>query len=115
MFWEKPSGSIRAVFAVKHADAPNIVEAELLTMVQSGVTVVNVIVAHPLYGELVGNLNLSTGEDVLRFIHNMQELSAVLLSRLTDGVHLHTVEGKPDDIDRARRALSEGGFLLKAT
>ncbi len=115
MFWTQPTGSIRAVIAVKHADSPEVVEAELLTMVHAGVSVVNVIVAHPLYGELVGNLNVSTAEDVARFVHNMQELDATLLSRLTDGVHLHTIEGSPREIDRARRALNDGGFLLKST
>ncbi|MCY0907479.1 MAG: HTH domain-containing protein, partial [Sulfobacillus thermotolerans] len=60
MIWEKPSGSIRQVLAVKHSDDPHIVRQELLTLVSHHVTVLNVIVAHPLYGELVGNLNLTS-------------------------------------------------------
>ncbi|PSR29749.1 hypothetical protein SAMN00768000_3206 [Sulfobacillus thermosulfidooxidans DSM 9293] len=115
LFWEKPTGSIRTVVAVKHASSPEVVREELTTMVKSGVTVVNVIVAHPLYGELVGNLNLSTLDDVDRFMQNMQQMGASLLSELTDGVHLHTLEGAPDTIERAKWALAHKGFLLQAS
>ncbi len=115
MFWERASGSIRAVLAVRHSDAPEVVRGELVTMVTSGVTVLNVIVAHPLYGELVGNLNLSTVDDVDRFLQNMETLGATLLSQLTDGVHLHTIEGSPDNIARAKQALAQKGLLLQAS
>ena len=115
LFWEKPTGSIRTVVAVKHPSDPPVVRDELTTMVKSGVSVINVIVAHPLYGELVGNLNLNSEDDVDRFLQNMLALEASLLSELTDGVHLHTIEGIPDTIDRAKLSLAQKGFLLRAT
>ncbi|HBQ95475.1 MAG TPA: hypothetical protein DD856_10920 [Sulfobacillus sp.] len=82
-------------------------------MVTNGVGVVNVIVAHPLYGELVGNLNLNTPDDVDRFLQNVQKMGAALLSELTEGVHLHTLEGVPETIERAKMALAQKGFLLQ--
>ncbi len=113
LVWEKPTGSIRSVVAVKHPPYPDAVRDELTTMVTSGVSVVNVIVAHPLYGELVGNLNLSSLDDVDRFMQNVEKLGASLLSELTDGVHLHTVEGAPEMIERAKIKLTQKGFLLQ--
>ncbi|MCL5013527.1 MAG: transcription repressor NadR [Firmicutes bacterium] len=113
IFWEKPTGSIRSVVAVKHSHDPDVVRDELTTMVTNGVGVVNVIVAHPLYGELVGNLNLNTPDDVDRFLQNVQKMGAALLSELTEGVHLHTLEGVPETIERAKMALAQKGFLLQ--
>ncbi|MCL4319369.1 MAG: transcription repressor NadR [Firmicutes bacterium] len=113
LFWEKPTGSIRSVVAVKHTSQPDVVRDELTTMVTSGVIVANVIVAHPLYGELVGNLNLSTLDDVDRFMQNVKTLGAALLSELTDGIHLHTLQGTPEMIEGAKSMLAQKGFLLQ--
>lgn len=44
--------------AVRHDEAG--MEAELNTMVDNGCTVVDVIVEHPLYGQLTGPLQLSS-------------------------------------------------------
>ncbi len=64
---------------------------ELYTFVDNGATVLNVIVEHPLYGQLVGNLNLSNRYEVDCFIKNCKNMQAAPLSLLTDGIHLHTV------------------------
>ena len=71
--------------AVRHDEAG--MEAELNTMVDNGCTVVDVIVEHPLYGQLTGPLQLSSRYDVAQFIarsHTAQPLSV-----LTGGIHLH--------------------------
>ena len=52
--------------AVRHDEAG--MEAELNTMVDNGCTVVDVIVEHPLYGQLTGPLQLSSRYDVAQFI-----------------------------------------------
>jgi transcriptional regulator of NAD metabolism len=100
-----------AVLAVRHA--PDQTAEELSLLVGIGLTVVDVIVDHPLYGELRGALMLRVQADVDRFMESLRAKGTALLSSLTDGVHLHTVEyGKPSDLARAQAALARHGFLL---
>ena len=74
----------------------------------------DVIVDHPLYGELKGSLQLSSRYDVDQFIKKSLESEAVPLSRLTNGVHLHTLSC-PDEnaFLRAEQALRTLGFLVQ--
>lgn len=87
---------------------------ELLTIVDQGCTVMDVIVAHPVYGELAGSLNLSSRYDVQTFIDKVAQASAQPISMLTDGVHLHTLRC-PDEAAcaRVRQALRDLGMLLE--
>ena len=50
------SGLVRAVACLHTAEQT---EAELLAMVDNGCTVVDVVVEHPLYGQLTGQLSLA--------------------------------------------------------
>ena len=96
--------------AVRHDEAG--MEAELNTMVDNGCTVVDVIVEHPLYGQLTGPLQLSSRYDVAQFIarsHTAQPLSV-----LTGGIHLHTLLCPSEDAyRRVLDALRQAGFLLE--
>lgn len=89
-------------------------EDELSTIVGLGGTVVDVMVQHPLYGEIRGLLMLRTQEDVLGFLARMKESGAEPLSRLTKGVHVHTV-GAPDaaTLQKITEALRQKGHLLE--
>ncbi|NLY50999.1 MAG: transcription repressor NadR [Firmicutes bacterium] len=87
--------------------------AELLAMVESGCRVVDVIVEHPLYGEIRGLLLLQTPADVERFVEQYENQEAQLLSSLTGGVHLHTLQApSATALKRAEDALRQLGFLL---
>ncbi len=100
----------RARVAVKHP--PQSTQDELNTFVDHGLRVIDVIVEHPLYGDLVGSLMLKSREDVSQFMNQLQKTGAPLLSSLTEGVHLHTVEfDRVDDLKRAEAALGGKGFL----
>ncbi|WP_249226491.1 transcription repressor NadR [Alicyclobacillus mengziensis] len=77
------------VLSVCHT--PELTEVELMTLVDFGIEVVDVIVEHPLYGELRGQLHLSSRRDVELFLENVASSDALLLSSLTEGFHLHTV------------------------
>ena len=85
-------------------------QEELYTIVDYGCTVVDVIVEHPLYGELVGQLHLSSRYDVDRFLDSILESEP--LSQLTHGVHLHTIR-YPDEeaFAKMKEALREKGIL----
>jgi uncharacterized protein len=106
------SRSHRALLACKHA--PERTEEELQILVDNGVKVLDVIVEHPLYGELRGSLMIESRADVQDFLDHVSSSQASLLSSLTGGVHLHTVEAsRAEMIARAKTALRTRGFLLK--
>lgn len=89
-------------------------EEELNILVDHGVKVIDVIVEHPLYGELRGSLMIESRADVQDFLEQMRMKKASLLSSLTGGVHLHTVEAhRAEMVTRAKAQLRERGFLLK--
>ena len=64
---------------------------ELHAIVELGCTVSDVIVEHPIYGQITGPLHLSSHADVDLFIERCKSESALPLSLLTEGIHLHTV------------------------
>jgi len=102
----------RAILASRHE--PERTEEELQILVDHGVKVLDVIVEHPLYGELRGSLMLESRTDVQDFLGQVRSAKAALLSSLTGGVHLHTVEAsRPEMISRAKAKLRARGFLLK--
>lgn len=104
-------GELRTV-ACRHT-APADMARELNIMVDNGCTVVNVIVEHQVYGQLVGQLDLSNRYDVLEFIQAVEAHGAKPLSDLTGGIHLHTLRC-PDEgaYRRVTQALKEAGILL---
>lgn len=109
-----PAPGPQAVFACRHDRRGT--RAELLAIVEAGCTVVDVIVEHPLYGELRGNLMLATREDVERFLRALRAGRTELLSSLTGGVHLHTVTAPSfEALARAREALAREGILLPSS
>ena len=103
------SGLVRRV-ACRHSSYDT--EKELYIIVDNGCTVLDVVVEHPVYGELVGMLQLKSRYDVGQFI--AKSSLAPPLSQLTEGVHLHTL-ACPDEgaFRRVCDALEAGGFLLK--
>ena len=88
-------------------------QTELYTLVDEGCTVEDVIVEHPIYGQLIGKLRISSRYDVDEFIRKSKEEKATPLSALTEGIHLHTVSANSEEqIDRAIDKLKELGVLL---
>lgn len=84
---------------------------ELYTIIDLGGMVVNVIVDHPIYGELVGNLHLASRYDVDQFLKKVETTTP--LSQLTSGVHLHTIRYSSEEVlVRIEKALKEKGILL---
>lgn len=86
---------------------------ELYTIVDLGGQVLDVIVDHAIYGELTGRLELASRYDVDQFVRKVDREQAQPLSRVTDGVHLHTVNC-PDreTFDRIVEALRTKGYLF---
>ena len=87
---------------------------ELEIMVDNGCQVEDVIVEHPIYGQLTGQLRLSSRYDVQAFIRSVAASSAKPLSDLTGGIHLHTLRCPSQEaFQRVCAALDEAGFLFK--
>ncbi len=102
---------VTKLIAVKHQVTET--REELYSAVDLGLEVVDVIVDHPVYGQLTGQLCLSNRQDVDQFLRVIETTGAGLLSSLTDGVHLHTVRGRNKSaLDALERVLAERGFLL---
>ncbi len=87
--------------------------SELNVMVDQGCTVLDVIVEHPIYGQLTGPLRMSSRYDVEEFLRRCDCSDAKPLSDLTEGIHLHTL-ACPDEaaFQRVLAALRKLGVLL---
>lgn len=87
---------------------------ELYTIVDLGGCAIDVIVDHPVYGQLTGKLHLSSRYDIDQFIKKVNNNQAKPLSQLTDGLHLHTIQCPNEDTyQRIVSALDEKGYLFK--
>ncbi|MDM5320855.1 transcription repressor NadR [Bacillus altitudinis] len=100
------------IIACKHD--PVRTEEELTLIVDFGVTVKDVIIEHPVYGELTASIRVSTRKQVADFVHHISNTGASYLSELTGGVHLHTLTSySQKQLDQAIQALDDAGFLIK--
>lgn len=105
-------GGLRFTVACSHTSEQ--MEQELNAIVDQGGTVVDVIVEHPIYGQITAPLRLSSRFEVSQFVERCQQEEAAPLSLLTDGVHLHTVSCQDAACEaRVKKALGELGLLLE--
>src|SRR5580658_3379615 len=89
----------RAILACRHE--PERTGEELQILVDHGVKILDVIVEHPIYGEVRASLMIESRTDVEEFLQQVIAKKATLLSSLTKGIHLHTVEAsRPEMITR---------------
>lgn len=103
----------KSTVAVQHGGEEDMAN-ELYLIVELGGTVLDVTVEHPLYGEITGNLQLSSKADVQKFVEKMQTLEAEPLLVLTGGYHLHTIEAPTSEVMGAiREALRQAGYLVE--
>jgi len=92
--------------------SPEDTKDELYTIVNLEAVVVNVVVEHEMYGEITGQLNLRSQEDIDMFLRRVESSEIKLLSELTMGVHLHTIACRDKiHFEKVRQALGAGGYL----
>ena len=100
------------LFKIKHD--VNDMEAELLAIVDNGGRVQNILIEHPVYGEIQTYLKLTCRRDVHHFLQQVKESQFRPLSELTDGVHYHLIQAdSQQDLDYVETALRDLGFLLE--
>ena len=103
-------GLVRRV-AVRHT--PHRMETELNIMVDNGCTVLDVIVEHPVYGQLTAPLQIASRYDVEQYLLRMENLGGQPLSMLTDGIHLHTLSCPGEEaFSQLLARLRELGMLV---
>lgn len=102
----------RAVVACRHSREE--IEDELGLIVDLGGRILDVIVEHPVYGELKGNLMIASRRDLRLFLESLNKTAASPLSALTGGIHLHTLEAPNQKVlAEIIAALERQGFLVK--
>ena len=108
----RPPAGVARTFACRHRGDQ--MELELNAIVDQGCTVLDVIVEHPIYGQLTGPLRLSSRYEVAQFVARCREEEAAPLSQLTEGVHLHTLLcPSTAAAGRVRDALERLNFLYQ--
>jgi uncharacterized protein len=89
-------------------------EDELMALVDLGVRILDVVVEHPIYGEIRRPLMIQSPQDVREFMERLVCSGAELLCELTGGTHAHTIEAPREDLlERARKVLLARGFLVE--
>ena len=107
----RATDGITRTIACRHTLAQTGQELDIL--VDNGCTVLDVLVEHPVYGQLTGQLQISSRYDVEQFLARIRDSDAAPLSMLTGGLHLHTLCCPNEDAyTRACAALKAAGLLL---
>ena len=107
---EKMKGRKRSV-KVRHTQQQ--ILDELCTIVDLGGHILDVVVAHEIYGQITCDLIINSRQDAKSFVEQCEKSHAKGLRTLTDGVHYHTIEAETEDVlDRIEQTLSEKGYLL---
>lgn len=106
-------GKIEKVIVCQHQ--PEQTEEELNILVDNGVTVKDVKIEHPVYGDLSASIMVSNRNEVQEFMKKINEAKAVYLSKLAEeGIHLHTILADNEgQIINAENALRKAGILVE--
>lgn len=102
---------VQRLIACKHE--PKKTEEELNIIVDYGATVKDVIIEHPVYGDLTASIMVKNRKEVKEFIEKITKTNASYLSELTGGIHLHTIEASnAETLDEVCEALDQAGILI---
>ena len=102
----------KRLFKVNHTVSD--MKDELLAIVDNGGRIQNIMIDHPVYGEIQTLLKLTCRRDVSHFLDQSSSNDFRPLSDLTNGVHYHLVEADSEqDMAYIEEALNHLGFLVK--
>lgn len=100
------------VFTCRHETVEE-AERELSIIVEQGGKVRDVIIEHPVYGEISGTLMVSTPEAVKSLVERLKHKNSMMLTSITGGVHMHTVEADSEEaLTDIEKMLREAGILI---
>lgn len=90
------------------------IEDELKTIIDLGGSVIDVLVDHPVYGEIKSQLQIYSRYDIDQFVEGLKSTKAEPLSLLTGGIHIHRIEADDEQtIKRIKEALLKKRYLIK--
>ncbi|MBO5054767.1 MAG: transcription repressor NadR [Lachnospiraceae bacterium] len=103
--------AFKRAFKVKHSCEQ--MKDELYAIVDCGGRLLDVVVEHPIYGQIMVDLIIRSRQDADNFVKQVEEYGTKPLNELTYGIHYHTVEADSAEIlDMIEKALLEKNFLL---
>lgn len=89
------------------------IEEELDIILNYGGKILDVVVEHPVYGEIRSQLQISSRHDLNEFLKNLELTNAEPLATLTDGIHIHTIQVKDEETFRKiKKELLEKKYLI---
>ncbi|EJO5348928.1 transcription repressor NadR [Clostridium botulinum] len=102
---------IRRIVAVSHNSKD--IKDELDTIIKFGGIVEDVVVEHPVYGEIKAMLMIKSMYDIDNFIKNIQNNKAEPLLILTGGIHLHTISSDSEQVmNKIIEELKKKNYLV---
>jgi transcriptional regulator of NAD metabolism len=103
--------SKQAIIHVQHGDLD--MRDELYAIVDVGAKVLDVIVAHEVYGQITVDLFIKSRKDVDEFMDKILAKTSRPLKILTDNDHYHTIEADSEEIlEDVKTDLGKLGMLL---
>ncbi|WIV12614.1 transcription repressor NadR [Proteiniborus sp. MB09-C3] len=109
---KSPKEKILKTIVCKHKGYDEI-DDELKTIIDMGGKVIDVIVDHPIYGEIKSSLMLGSRIEIDEFVKSLKKEKAEPLSSLTEGVHIHTIEVPSMEIyEKILMKLEEKGYSI---
>lgn len=100
------------VIITKHSNEN--LKKEMEIIIKYGGIIENVIVSHPVYGEISGTIMVKSFNDLNKFMDRYNSNETIPLSILTNGVHMHTISAiDKDSIELIKKELKEEGFLVQ--
>ena len=108
---DRPKQAVR-LFKVCHSEEQT--EDELLTIVDLGGRIEDVMVNHRAYGVISVPLGIKSRRDVSSFITNMKTGRSSPLMNVTSGYHFHHVSAESEEIlDEIEKALKDKEYLAQ--
>lgn len=95
LYVEKETDTKRRTLCLKHTNEEMI--DELNTIVDLGGRVLDVVVDHEIYGQIMVDLIINNRHDVEDFINKVKKAGAAPLNALTNGVHYHTITADSEE------------------
>lgn len=107
----KQDSYIRDIIVTKHDE--NRIEEEMEIVIKYGGAIEDVIVTHPVYGEIKAMIMVRNLNDLNKFMERCKNEHSVPLSILTEGSHMHTIAAiDKETLKLIKRELKEKGFLI---
>lgn len=90
------------------------VEDELITIVDLGGVVTNVLVNHRVYGKITADLDIKSRRDVARYVADIAAGKSFPLMTVTSGYHFHRIAAESEDaLDEIESQLAARGYLAE--